>query len=369
MKSHYSKPVIAILFTSACLVFLTSCGQKSDGLKTADAVSDQEGKEADKLPDGLTKEQAAKVVAKVGDHAITVGDITQHINRLSPYIRRRWAAPEKRKEFLEKLIRVELLSQEAKRLGLENDPEVQRTVQQVMIRLMVKNDLEKELFPSSIEEAVLKAEYEKEIDKYHRPAQVRASQIVLKTRPQAEKLLADLKQHLQDARYFRQKARELSVDEGTKERGGDLGYFSKPGEEREDEPSVKKQVAAAVWKLEKVGDLVNQVVETDKGFHIVKLTNKRPEMNRSFDSVKRMIENRLLREKRQEAMDKFVADLKAKAKIEIFEQNLDKLKVQAALPPGAGGRMPPLARAKGQGPQRGSATNEKKAQTQAKRKN
>jgi hypothetical protein len=56
----------------------------------------------------------------------------------------------------------------------------------------------------------------------------------------------------------------------------------------------------------------------------VKLTNKRPELNRTFDSVKKMIEGRLIREKRKEALDKFIADLKARSKIEIFEDNLAK---------------------------------------------
>ena len=131
-------------------VFALGCGDKKDEKPTEAVAAAEPEDDADKLPDGLTPEQAAMVVAKVGERQITVGDVTRQINRLSPYIRRRWAAPEKRKEFLEKLIRVELLSQEAERLGLGDDPEVQRTVKQVMIRLMVKNDLEKNLFPSRL---------------------------------------------------------------------------------------------------------------------------------------------------------------------------------------------------------------------------
>jgi parvulin-like peptidyl-prolyl isomerase len=279
------------------------------------------------LPDGLTPEQAVKVVARIGERTITVGDVTRQINRLSPYIRRRWAAPEKRKEFLEKLIRVELLSQEAERLGLENDPEVARTVNQVMIRLMVKNDLEKEIMPTSVAEEVLKKDYEENIDRYKRPAQVRGSQVVVKTKAEAEKLAADLKKNSGDARFFRQVAREISIDEATKDRGGDLGYFSMPDQRREDEPEVPAKVSEAIWKIENVGDASEEIVQTEAGFHVVKLTNKRDEMNRSFDSVKRIIENRLLREMRRETMDKFIEDLKKKAKIEIFEDNLNKFEL------------------------------------------
>ncbi len=343
MKYWFWHRARALVFALIFGVFAIGCGDKAGEEKSADRAETKTAAETEKLPDGLTPELAAKVVAKVGERTITVGDVTRQINRLSPYIRRRWAAPEKRQEFLEKLIRVELLSQEAERLGLADDPEVQRTVNQVMIRLMVKNDLEKELFPSKIEEEALKAEYEKESDKYHRPAQVRASHIVVKTQPEATKLLADLKEHATDTRFFRQKARELSADAKTKDRGGDLGYFSKPAERREDEPKVPAPVAEAVWKLDKVGDMSDEIVQTDQGFHIVKLTNKRAEMNRSFDSVKRMIENRLLREKRKEAMDKFVADLRSKAKIEVFKDNLAELKVDTSMPAGPPGRIPPGA--------------------------
>ncbi len=304
----------------------TFVGCKSGGEKAAD----QNRKTQEKVSSagGLTPEQATMVVAKVGDRTITVGDITEQINKLSPYIRRRWAAPEKRKEFLDNLIRMELLAQEAEREGLgKNNPEVDRVVDQVMIRLMIQNDLEKELIPTSIDEETLKAEYEKEKDKYLRPAQIRASHIVVKTKAEAEKVLAALKEHPTDSRVFRDAVSAHSIDEASKTQGGDLGYFSETGERSGDEAAVDKAVAAAAWKLEKVGDMTPEPVQSGAGFEIIKLTNKRAKLERSFESVKRMIENRLLREKRREAMDKFVAELKSKAKIKIYEDNLAKFKI------------------------------------------
>jgi peptidyl-prolyl cis-trans isomerase C len=309
----------------ACLLgsLLAGCGEEK--APTAPGAEKAADDHLDQL--GLTPEQAAEPVAKVGDRVITVGDVTGQINRLSPYIRRRWADPEKRKEFLQKLVRVELLALEAERQGLAEDPEVQRTVKQVMIRLMIKNDLEKDLLPTTVDEKVLKEEYDKDIDKYRRPAQVRASQIVVKTRAEAEKLIAMTKKNAEDRKFFREQAKELSLDTDTKERGGDLGYFSKPEERRDDEPVVPEAVARAAWALQKVGDVADQPVETDKGFHVVTLTNKKPEMNRSFDSVKRLIENRLLRDARTKTMDKFVEELRAKAEIKFYDENLAKVRI------------------------------------------
>jgi peptidyl-prolyl cis-trans isomerase C len=319
-------PVVALLAVCAC------GSQLGEEKKQED--SKEELLESEKLPEGLSPEQAAKVVATVGDRTITVGDVTEQINRLSPYIRRRWATPEKRKEFLQKLIRVELLSQEAERQGLADDPEVQRTVNQVMIRLMVKNDLEKEMLPTSIEEKILREEYDKDHDKYHRPAQIRASHIVVKDEAAAVKLITELKAKSEDRKLFREKAKNVSIDEETKGRGGDLGYFSRPAERRDDEPEVAKAVAEAAWTLEKVGSFLEKPLHTDAGWHVIKLTNKKPEMNRSFDSVKRLIDNRLLRQARREGMDKFVQDLRSKAKIQVFEENLAKMEVGGFDPTG-----------------------------------
>jgi peptidyl-prolyl cis-trans isomerase C len=313
---------------------LAGCGGEDEKKKGEEAEEAAGAEEEVSLVEqlGLTPEQAAKVVAKVGDREITVGDVTERINHLSPYIRRRWAAPERRKEFLQKLIRVELLSQEAERLGIRDDPEVQRTVKQVMIRMMVKNDLEKELLPTSIDEERLKKAYQEDHDKYHRPAQVRASQIVVESEAEAKKLIAELKKHSDDRRYFRERAKALSIDQKTKDRGGDLGYFSEPEKRREDEPEVPGAVARAAWSLKKVGEIADEPVETEAGFHVVKLTNKKPEMNRSFESVKRLIENRLLREERKEKMDEFVDKLRSEAKIDIIEENLEKVKIEPPNP-------------------------------------
>lgn len=344
MKGAIKNLVKSFFFLALFLILSAGCNNEK---KSEPEETKPEKKTEEARTSGLTPEQAAKIVAKVGDSTITVGDVTEQINRLSPYIRRRWSAPEKRKEFLDNLIRVELLSKEAERLGLGDDsPEVERVVNQVMIRLMIKNDLEKEIIPSEIEEGTLKKTYEEEKDKYQRPPQVRASHIVLKTKAEAEKLLADLSNNKKDNRYFREQAKKRSIDDVSKERGGDLGYFSESGDRHNDEDELDPAIAEAAWKLKSVGDIFESPVETKDGFHVIKLTNKRPKLDRSFESVKRMIESRLLREKRKEALDKFVEDLKTKANIETFEDNLAKIELPTRGPMGIPrpGRRPTMTK-------------------------
>jgi peptidyl-prolyl cis-trans isomerase C len=306
------------------------------------AKTDKEtSKPREELVNGLTSEQATKVVARVGEQNITVGDVTEQINRLSPYIKRRWATPEKRKEFLQKLIQIELLSQEAIREGLDKSPEVQRAVKQVMVRLMVKNDLENELFPTSVDEDRLKAEYDKEWQKYHSPAQHRMVQIVVETAEEADRLLEELKASPSPRERFRELARTVSIDEESRVRAGDIGYISNPEDiaasQKGDKahwfsqtPGISEAVARASWTLKKANDLYPQPVRTDRGYHLLMLSTVKPALNRSFNSVKRLIENQVLREMRRVKMDEFVATLRAKADVKIYPENFDKVKL--ALP-------------------------------------
>src|SRR5512137_2955175 len=56
-----------------------------------------------------------KPVATIGDTKITVGMLEEELNRQNPYLRMRFASPERRKEFLKNMVRFEVLAQEAKR--------------------------------------------------------------------------------------------------------------------------------------------------------------------------------------------------------------------------------------------------------------
>lgn len=321
------------VFCLLCAMTLWACGDKQPP-----AATDNGAKRQPPIVEGLTREQAAKVVAKVGDKEITVGDVTEQINRLSPYIKRRWATPEKRKEFLQKLIQIELLSQEAIRNGLDTSPEVQRAAKQVMVRLMVKNDLQNELFPTSIDDNTLQEAYEKDWAKYHSPAQHRISQIVVATEAEATQLIADIQSAPNPRARFRELARTVSIDEKSKAQAGDIGYVLNPAEVEASKKNgahrafkqaegVSDLIAVAAWQLKDQNELFKAPVKDKDGFHVLMLTTVKPALNRSFNSVKRLIESRLLREVKKEKMNEFVTELRKKANVKIYKENLDKVKV------------------------------------------
>src|SRR5438067_7875527 len=83
------------------------------------------------------------------------------------------------------MIRFELMAKEAMAKGYDKDSEVLRTMKQVMIQKLIRNDFESKLKPEDIPEPELKAYYEKNQKEFHTPEQVRASHILIKLPPNA----------------------------------------------------------------------------------------------------------------------------------------------------------------------------------------
>jgi len=86
---------------------------------------------------GLSPEQAARVVAKIGDRTITLGDYAATLERMDQFDRLRYQTKERRRELLDEIISVELLAAEARRLGLDKQPETQDAIRQILRDAMV----------------------------------------------------------------------------------------------------------------------------------------------------------------------------------------------------------------------------------------
>jgi parvulin-like peptidyl-prolyl isomerase len=155
---------------------------------------------------------------------------------------------------------------------------------------------------------------------------VRASQIVVKDENKAKRALK-LAREAKDEESFRKLVGEYSEDAASRADGGDLHFFSKPEERAANEPEIPAAVANAAFKLENIGDVYPELVQTPQGFHIVRLVSKRKALSRTLDHARRMIQNKLWREKREAAVDAFMQDLRKKAHIEENLALLDQVRV------------------------------------------
>ena len=267
------------------------------------------------MVNGLTPQQAAATLVQVGDTTITVGEFAQRLAEQSPYLRARYNSPERRREFLENMVRFELLAQEAQRRGLDADPEVRRTRDQVMIQQMMKSEFEDRIRLSDISDAETSSYYEAHRDEFVKPEQVRASDIRMANRAAAQRVLAQIQAAPSDVGLFRQLAEANNEDPETRDRFGDLRFFSRTGEPGDAHESVPREVNEAAFALTQIGSVAPHLVRVGDAYHIVKLTGRRAALNRSLEEVRRPIQNRLWREKREHAIQEFLTRLRTEGHV------------------------------------------------------
>ncbi|HEY4239319.1 MAG TPA: peptidyl-prolyl cis-trans isomerase [Kofleriaceae bacterium] len=270
-------------------------------------------------------DELATPLAKIGDTVITLGELQERINRQSPYIRARYTSLEQKKEFLDSLVRFEVLAQEAYRRGLDKDPDVVRTLKQTMIQKLMRDEFDAKLTPDAIPDPELKAYYDANVADYVKPAQVRASAIITKNKAQADRAALDARgEGGKTNKGFRDLVAKYSQDEDSKLRGGDLRYFDASSKD------VPAPVVTAAFALVNTGD-VSPVIDAGNGtWYILKQTGKRVGVTRTFDDAKPLIRNKLYREKRLQAQKDFIEGLRAKATITVDEVNLAKVRVDTS---------------------------------------
>jgi parvulin-like peptidyl-prolyl isomerase len=186
----------------------------------------------------------------------------------------------------------------------------------------------------------MKQYYDAHQSEFLKPEQVRVSAIIVKNRAQADRVLLEAKgEPGKTNKGFRDLVTKYSQDDETKLRGGDLRYFAAADAGTQGLPAP---VVKAAFTLVNTGD-VSGVVDAGTGnYYILKQTGKQHAMTRSFEDAKPAIRNKLFRDLRVKAQQKFVDDLRAQAKIEVDEANLAKVRIDpTAVDDGHGHDLPP----------------------------
>jgi peptidyl-prolyl cis-trans isomerase C len=275
-----------------------------------------------------------QVVAKIDDTVITVEDVQDRLNKQSPFVRARFNNIDRKKEFVDGMVRFEVLATEAARRGYDKDPDVQRVMKQQMISKLMQKDFESKLKVEDVPEADVEKYYNEHPTEFHQKDEVRVSQILVTDKAKADKVYKEAQAAPKTApveqKSFHDLVVKYSEDEESKPRGGDLSFFAA------DSAAYPKPLVDAAFKLKDVGD-ISPPVKVERGWVILKLTQKRPGFNRSLPEVKHQIQQRLFRDMRSKAQDAFVEDLKKKTNIEINDANLAKVQVEA----GPAGNTPP----------------------------
>ena len=138
----------------------------------------------------------------------------------------------------------------------------------------------------------------------------------MSTEDEAKVLIAELKK----GASFDKLAKEKSTDKASGAEGGDLGWFKKS--------DMVKEFADAAFALKK-GQLSEAPVKTQFGYHVILLEDRRQAPPPAFEEMAQEIREELAKE----AVNGFLNQLRANAKIEKF--NIEGGKVEATPAPPA----------------------------------
>jgi len=289
-----------------------------------------------------TSAAAGGPVARINGEEVARADFDKQMERTRARFQRagRQVAPaletRLKENLVRKLVEETLIAQKAKSEGVavtkeELDAKVKEHKERTsQTEADVVADLEKTLLRDKLfakllasadpTEADLKKYYDDNLDKYKQKEQIKASHVLIKVEKgatdkdkkakliEAKKVLAEVKK---SSANFEEVAKKYS-DGPTKDRGGDLGTFSRG---RMVKPFEDAAFAA------KAGEIVGPV-ETQFGYHIIKVYEKTAEQQRAFDEVKESIGTSLRARAKSKATRELLDKLKGEAKVEILEAGI-----------------------------------------------
>jgi peptidyl-prolyl cis-trans isomerase C len=224
------------------------------------------------------------VVATVGEDTITEGDLAFAAEDMAQDLSQ--MPPEERRAFLVRiLIDMKVMSNAARAAGMDQTPLFAQRQKYLEERALRRAYFAEAIVGSITEEAV-RAEYDAFASEFVPEDEIRASHILVETEEEAN----DLKAQIDGGADFVALAKEHSIDPGAAN-GGDLGFFGRG--------MMVAPFEEAAFALAEPG-AVSAPVQSQFGWHIIRLEEKRQSAPPAFEQVAAQIQNELL-------MDTFTA--------------------------------------------------------------
>ena len=283
----------------------------------------------------LSAEEASQVLARVGDHAITLGDYAAALQHMDQFDRMRYAAPARRRELLGEMIDVMLLADEAREKGYDKDPVAQQEVREILRDAVLAKAQAGAPDPGQIPAPEVQAYFDAHKADFHDPERRRVSAIVAATPAAASAALESAIKatptqwgELVRARSTDPEAARAGTDVPL-DLAGDLGFVSPPGDPRGVNTRVPDEVRAAVFEIANVGDVLPRVVPAAGKFYVVKLESKSDARDRTLQDAERSIRVKLAQDKVREGEEALLVELRRQYPVQIDEAALAQVKVDA----------------------------------------
>ncbi|MBV6632007.1 MAG: peptidylprolyl isomerase [Alphaproteobacteria bacterium] len=239
------------------------------------------------------------VIARIGDREYTTADLEVFVQTLPPQLQQLPLSviyP----SLIEQFVSLELVVNEAYKQGLESDPEVVEALKVEQDRIVREIFLDRYVETQVTEESIDDA-YNEFLFANPTETEVRARHILVDTAEEATALIA----RLDGGADFAELAREASTGPSS-EAGGDLGFFSRD--------RMVKPFSDAAFELA-VGDYTKTPVETQFGFHVILVEERRD----SDPPTKEQVRDQLFDRLASNAVQAYFRELQAASDVEMFD--------------------------------------------------
>ncbi len=307
-----------VLLTLLIFILALGCSQKD---KAAQAPPAKES-------------STSAVVAHVGSNTVSADDLKAFL-ATRPRSYQRQMSGEELQIRLDEIILEEVLFQEALRLKIDQHPDVRRRYRTMLTQKLMDEQINRKQWNREVTDEALQAYYDQHAAEFNRPAQSRIADIFIALpegatdaqkadlRKKAEEVLAQAVALKGQRAGFGRLVRQYSSPHKLYGKGA-TGFFDAEGQPL----GIDKQLAEAAFKLERVGNMAEQIIVTPEGFHVIMLVGKRAALHRPLESVKNQIKRRIQREGVDTARKEFIETLKAQAEIKIDQAAVAAVQVE-----------------------------------------
>ena len=247
----------------------------------------------------------AERIATVNGKVLTKSEFDLYVTNMSRQSGRD-VSEEQKGQLLDQYISMQLAAEEAEKAGVDKDAKVRDQLALARLQVLVDAGLQKYLEAHPVQESELRPEYDAQVAAL--PREYHARHILVDDQAAAEAITKELK----GGADFAKLAAKRSKDSSSKS-GGDLGWFTLD--------TMVKPFADAV-KVMQPGQLTDQPVQSQYGWHVIKLEETRATSAPPFDEVKDRVKMIVQRKKLQTHLE----DLRKAAQVE---------KTAVAAPPAA----------------------------------
>lgn len=273
------KPLILAMTAT---LLLAGCGQNSTPEKAASTTTT------------AAPVEQKDILAIVNGDTITVEEFNAIKLQLPPQ------AQSSDEQVLNQLIELKALAQKAEADGLAKEAAIQSEIERAKESILANHLVKRMMKDMKFTDEQLKKEYDELVTKLPKKQEMKAAHILVENEEQAK----DIQKKVNEGGNFAELAKANSIDPGSKDQGGDLGWF--------EAGMMVPEFSAAAAAL-KPGETTKEPVKSQFGWHIIKLEETRDVPPPAFEAVKPQVQNMM----QQKAVEKLVNDTRAAAKVEI----------------------------------------------------